>query len=295
MHGVFEQQGDMVVFVPHFPFAEDTAYALLVDGRIAGTIEHAAVPSTAPPTTVIDIYPSSAEVPLNLLRMFVQFSAPMCEGQVRTAIHVCRATDGTRLSDVLLNTHTELWDPDRRRLTLLLDPGRIKRGLASHLEAGYPLIEGVAIDLTVLPSFRDAEGRPLRSGATRRYLVGPPLRARVDPALWQFSVPLAGTRGALTVTFDRPLDRALLAHAIAVRTKDGAVIPGEATIHEGERSWQFEPHGPWASEGHALAIDTRLEDVAGNSLVRIFDRDLARRADDPLGPHGLVFVPLPHP
>src|SRR5438093_7158021 len=99
----------------------------------------------------------------------------------------------------------ELWDRAHRRLTLLLDPGRIKRGLAPNAEAGYPLIEDVPIVVRVDAAFRDAAGRPLRAGAQRRYQVGRPLRARVDPTAWRLDCPTAGSTDPLTVAFDRPL------------------------------------------------------------------------------------------
>jgi hypothetical protein len=33
---------------------------------------------------------------------------------------------------------------------------------------------------------------------------------------------------------------------------------------------------------HELIVDALLEDLAGNSLARVFDRDLTRLTDDPL-------------
>ena len=52
------------------------------------------------------------------------------------------------LFDLGLEVGEELWDADQCRLTLFFDPGRIKRGLRPHLEAGPPLTEGEAYRLT---------------------------------------------------------------------------------------------------------------------------------------------------
>ena len=46
---------------------------------------------------------------------------------------------------------------------------------------------------------------------------------------------------------------------------------------EGEGSWSFAPDAPWRGATHVLAVETRLEDLAGNSLARVFDRDLTLR------------------
>jgi hypothetical protein len=266
-------------------------YALLVQatpgapgavGRETWTIERPA-PHRAPATDVVALYPSAAEVPLNLLKLYLYFSGPMSEGWAARAVHVRRADTGTPLEGVFLPMEPELWDRARRRLTLLLDPGRIKRGLAPNAEAGYPLIEGAPIVVGVDPAFRDAAGRPLRAGAERRYAVGPALRARVEPAGWRFDRPAAGTRDPLSVTFDRPLDRALLGHSLWVHDGAGAPLAGQAAVGPDERGWRFAPRAPWVAGRYALIVDPRLEDLAGNSLIRVFDRDLSRPEDAPAG------------
>jgi hypothetical protein len=114
---------------------------------------------------VTGIRPTADEVPVNLLRLCVWFSAPMsyAAGQVRLA-----RDDGSIIADALLPTEHELWDASRRRLTVLLDPARIKRGLPSHQEIGYPLRSGEPFRLVVGDGCRDAQGLPLRRSAERR-------------------------------------------------------------------------------------------------------------------------------
>ncbi|MFD7944198.1 hypothetical protein [Streptomyces sp. NPDC059744] len=75
----------------------------------------------------------------------------------------------------LLPVEYELWDAAHERLTVLLDPARIKRGLVGHVTNGYPLRSGESICLIVGPGFRDARGVPLRRGgkAARRRAVVP--------------------------------------------------------------------------------------------------------------------------
>ena len=41
------------------------------------------------------------------------------------------------------------------------------------------------------------------------------------------------------------------------------------------------PREPWAPGTHQLNVDPVLEDLAGNSVSRVFDRDLARAGDAP--------------
>lgn len=284
--GRFLVRDGAIWFAPRFPFADGVSYSLLVEsGRDVDCAEVWDIrrpSSDATPTTeVVAIYPTAAELPVNLLRVYVQFSAPMSEGWAASAISVTREDTGETLDDVFLPPDPELWDPDRKRLTMLLDPGRIKRGLVPNLEFGYPLVEGTTVRISVDPAFRDAAGQPLRAGAERSYSIGPALRSRIDPTVWGLTAPDAGSREPLAVEFDRPLDHGLLQHCLSVRDAAGQDVRGMGKIGEGERSWRFTPAVPWRAGAYQLAVEPRLEDVAGNSPARVFDRDVTKVEDAP--------------
>jgi hypothetical protein len=289
MAGRLAPDGAGACFVPRFGFVDGTAYAVTVDGQAAGVL---ARPRPARPATaqVLAIHPAAGEVPRNLLRCYLWFSAPMSEGQA--AAHV-RLTDdaGTPLPGALLPAEHELWDGGHRRLTVLLDPARIKRGLAGHREAGYPLRAGQPVRLVVGAGFRDAAGTPLRAGAERRYTVGPDERRRVEPGGWTLTIPAAGGTEPLRVTFGRPLDHGLLARCLHVTGPDGLRVDGTPQVGPQDRSWQLVPGRAWPAGTHQLVIDPVLEDLAGNSVSRVFDRDLSRPEDNPAAA-GLVTRPF---
>ena len=292
--GCFEIDGEAVYFAPRFPFREGTRYSLLVDAvdeRATGgppgvwTIER---PSAAgsPTTRVLAIYPSVEVLPVNHLRLYVHFSAPMSEGWAARAVHLRRADNSEPLAGAFLEG-PELWDGERRRLTLLLDPGRIKRGLVPNQESGYPLIEGVPVVVRIDAAFRDAEGWPMAAIAERRYEVGPAVRTRVDPARWRCEGPAAGSTDALRVQFERPLDHGLIECCLRVLDAAGKRLAGRTSVLPGEREWRFAPQAPWAPGRHAVIVEPRIEDLAGNSVTRVFDRDLTS-AQDALGPRSCV-------
>ena len=287
-------QHGTVCFVPRFPFAGGVSYSLLVNPSGAG--DSAEVweilrpsPDAVSTTEVVAIYPTAAELPVNLLRVYVHFSAPMSEGWAARAIRVTRADTGETLEGVFLPPEPELWDARRKRLTMLLDPGRIKRGLAPNLELGYPLVEGTTVRVTVDPAFRDATGKPLKAGAERSYSIGPALRSRINPHAWRLTAPAACSQKPLRVEFDRPLDHGLLQHCLSVRDAAGRTVAGVGEVGLGEWSWSFTPDTPWQTGEHALVVEPRLEDVAGNSPARVFDRDVTQ-ADDAPGEPGPVVV-----
>lgn len=284
MAGALDVVGTDTYFVPRFGFVAGTAYSVTVDGAVVATLTYPA--RDAERTTGVEaIHPSTSVVPRNLLRCYVTFTAPMSEGQAARHIRLVDA-DGRPLADALLPVEYELWDTRHRRLTVLLDPARIKRGLVSHVETGYPLRPGRPFRLVVDAGFADARGVPLRSGAERGFRVGADLRGHVRPDRWQPTTPAAGTRDPLVVTFDRPMDRALADRCLTV---DG--VTGTSTVGVGERSWTFTPDLPWSAGEHVLRVDPVLEDVAGNSVTRVFDRDLAEPTDRPGGRTELRFSP----
>ncbi len=283
--GRFLAQDSAIWFVPRFPFSGGVSYSLLVESAAVDAAEIWEIrrpsPEKSPTTEVVAIYPTAAELPVNLLRVYVHFSAPISEGWAARAIRVTRADTGETLGDVFLPPEPELWDSERKRLTMLLDPGRIKRGLVPNLEFGYPLVEGTTVRIAVDPAFRDAAGQPLLAGAERSYSIGPALRARIDPTVWRLIAPAAGSRAPLLVEFDRPLDHGLLQHTLSVRDEADRKVGGVGEVGEGERSWRFTPDVPWQASAYQLVVEPRLEDVAGNSPARVFDRDVTKAEDAP--------------
>jgi hypothetical protein len=282
--GEFHVDGHAVAFVPRFPFVAGISYTVMgtdIDDLGTLTITRPAHDGVAT-TRVVAIHPTATEIPRNHLRLYVHFSAPMSEGRVESHLHVVRADTGEPLVGALLPMGPELWDPNRRRVTVLFDPARIKRGLAPHEQAGYPLQTGVPVEVFVDRRFTDADGLPLVADARRRYEVGGDVRSRVDPYAWLLTLPVAHSRAPLVASFDRPLDHALLQHCLLVAGSDGEPVEGQATIAEGETSWRFTPAAPWLTGRHTLVVDGRLEDLAGNSVTRVFDRELDNPAHDPL-------------
>ena len=55
--------------------------------------------------------------------------------------------------------------------------------------------------------------------------------------------------------------------------RDGELIKGKILIKKEDRSFSFYPDKLWTSGNYYLKTDSRLEDLAGNNLNRLFDRD----------------------
>jgi hypothetical protein len=288
--GRWSRVGDALRFTPRFPFPRGRSYVLVRTTDDAGSgdprwaevarLDRAAA-ETVPTATVVEIHPTAAVVPENLLRLSVTFSAGMDEGSAAGRVHL-EDEAGRPVAQALLPMPPELWDRPRRRLTLLLEPGRIKRGLVPNVELGAPLARTASVALVVDSGVRDADGTGLVAGARRRYRVGPAVRLRVAPERWQVRWPAAGSPDPLVVDFERPLDHVLALRCLRLTTAGGAAVAGRVSLDDGQVRWCFTPLAPWPAGPWQLHVDTTLEDLAGNSVRRVFDRDLARPQDDPL-------------
>ena len=272
--GTWTFEADAARFTPFFPPVPATMHAVVaLTGSGWTELCRVRVPAVElkPSTRVLSIDPGGNRLPANVLRISVTFSAPMEQGGAAGRFHLL-AEDGGELIGALLPMPPELWDRPCRRLTVLLDPGRIKRGLQPNIQAGPPLVPGNSVTFVVDGQLTDAAGAPLVSAVQRTYRIDEPIRTRVDPGRWDVSWPdSAGNQ--LVVRFGRSLDRALVGRCLKVVDLDGRVVPGEAVLDQDATIWTFTP-AVASVAGWSLHVHPDLEDVAGNSVRRPFDRDL---------------------
>jgi hypothetical protein len=293
MLGAYEFAGEAVRFKPRFPLDRGITYRAVFDGRkVPGGFGNAvrldesfmlSSSPAGPPASVVAIYPSAGELPENLLRFYVQFSAPMSQGGSYGFVSL-RDSTGAEIERPFLELPQELWSPDGTRITLLLEPGRVKHGLVPRAELGPILSAGRSYMLTVDAKWPDAEGRPLKESARKTFRAVKADAAQPDPRLWKIDPPLAGSREPLSVRFPKPLDQAMLQHMLRVvylRAVPGASpvrseVVGRVRIADEEKAWSIEPRDPWPAGRYALTASTKLEDPAGNSIGRPFEVDLNR-------------------
>ena len=180
---------------------------------------------------------------------------------------------GKPLDLPFLEVDQELWDAETKRLTVLFDPGRIKRGVLPRDEAGTALTEGAEYTLVINSEWRDHNGAPLLSEFRKKFRVLPEARAGIELKSWSLKPPSTGD-SALIVDFPAPLDYALLNRLLTVLGPEGRPVDGTITLARNEAQWQFRPDKPWSAGAHELRVDTALEDVAGNRVGRPFDVDV---------------------
>jgi hypothetical protein len=282
MLGSYRLSEGAVVFQPRFPLRPGVKYRAVyraVNPEVTATFEIPAV-RAAPSTRVEQVYPTTGLLPGNQLKFYICFTAPMQRGEAWRRVHLYDAS-GKLVELPFLELQQELWDPDYKRLTVLFDPGRIKRGLLPLQEAGPAIEEGKEYSLVIDPTWHDASGAPLTEVFRKTFRVAPADRTPPDTKEWRVTPPAAGSTAALVLDFPKPLDYALLQHLIEVFDAQRRPLPGDISIGPEETRWQFTPAAAWKAGEYQVRVDTSLEDLAGNRIGRPFDVDTFERVERP--------------
>jgi hypothetical protein len=283
MLGTYRLNGSTIEFKPRFPLQPGIRYrAILQPSQLpkshAGLTPvssslHLPERAIVPSTTVAEIYPTATELPENLLKFYLQFSAPMSGGHIYEHIHLLNEK-GQPVELPFLEIDEELWNPAMTRLTLFIDPGRIKRGVTPLEEVGPALELGRHYTLVIDSAWQDANGAPLKASYRKSLQVIPPDRTPINLERWKITAPTAGSSQPLSVRFDRPMDFALAQRVIRVLSDRQEMVEGTVGFQEQERVWLLTPVRPWGRGRYELLIQTTLEDLAGNNIGKSFEVDL---------------------
>jgi hypothetical protein len=284
-HEVLE---DAVRFIPHFPFEPGVRFRAIFDPRPLGRPAFSDVltlafslpreKTSAARTQVQHVFPSADALPENVLRFYVCFSHSMQRGRAEKHIALL-GPDGRPAPDTLYRPPVELWDRSMRHLTILLDPGRLKREVGPNRELGPPLTVGREYTLAIGSGMVDSSGHRLRKCFYKSFRVAEAVRERIAVERWKILPPATKSPQPLALMFPQPMDWALLRRTISIVAEGGRRIDGCVAIDQGERRWSFTPTSPWAAGSYCVRVASSLEDVCGNSLLEPFDRRLRSASD----------------
>jgi hypothetical protein len=281
--GSYRVEDGVLRFEPRFPLVPGLAYRAVFElsqvptraARRESTIQKELIivkPKTEP-ARIVQVFPTTDRLPENQLKFYLVFSAPMARGDVYRHIKLLDEK-GQAVELPFLELDQELWDKSAQRLTVFCDPGRIKRGLKPREEFGPVLTEGKRYTLVIDTGLEDANGNPLKEPFRKVFQALAPDDTQPDPKTWKLQAPAVGTKAPLTVTSPKPLDRALFERLVWVVDSRGRKVAGTVAVTHEEKVWQFTPTAAWQAGTYRLVADSRLEDLAGNSIARPFEVDV---------------------
>ena len=220
------------------------------------------------PDIKIRIYPFSKILPANILRFYIHFSRPAEAHFDRKQLWLLNDKEQV-IHEPFLVLSQELWSLDGLRLTILMEPGRIKRGLGTGPAHDPAFVVGQTYSLVVTVL-----------GHSKRHVfhVSDPVLKELDESCWRLISPVAGSFDPVILYFERVMDAALLENEIGVLLHTGEVIQAQVLLAQGGTAAQIIPTRPWRAEEHFLVASERLEDVCGNRLGEALDHDLMDRS-----------------
>jgi hypothetical protein len=212
----------------------------------------------------IRISPQAKVLPANTLRFYIQFPRPGEAHFDRDQLWLLNEEQQV-VQDPFLVLSQELWSPDGRRLTVLMEPGRIKRGIGADPSHDPALVVGRTYSLVVT-----ALGQTVR----HTFRVTDPVLEAVDETSWRLVSPAVGSLDAAVVRFDRVMDAALCEDEIGILSPAGELVQTRVSLAPDGTALQLIPNRPWSAGEHRLVVSNRLEDVCGNRLGEALDHEL---------------------
>lgn len=276
VQGRYTIENGYLVFSPYFPFEKGMAYVVRTKNAVLDsnyTYQSFQVGKKQPvdKAEVVSIYPSANELPENLLRFYFYFNTPMKKGQALKHLQLIDSM-GNIDNHAFMEFKQELWSADGKRLTILFDPGRIKRGVSTNMELGPALLEGKRYTLDISGDWEDVYGQKLTIKTIKEFVVGKAYRHQIKVNELEIQKPEANSDDTLSIFFDRIVDHALVQSMIRIEDENKNLIVGYWETSEEEKTIQFIPEKTWKKGSYQIIMDSSMEDVSGNNLNNLLDQ-----------------------
>ncbi len=284
-------QGDTLTLTPTYSLSPGETYEARVttsDGKISERkFYHHPAPEAAAPR-VIRVLPDTGKVPANLLKFYLEFDQPMREGiEIFDKIHLIDLATHTEVDSPW--RRQELWSPNGKRLTLWIHPGRIKQGVNLRTELGPVLFPDRKYELILDETIQTPDGRKLEKSFRHTFETTAEDRTLLDMSSWEILAPQT-PRSPLVINTKKALDPWLATRHMVI-LHHGKEIPTTMTwdlsqtrfeliSEQSNRVQSATQQGTipssWISGDYSIRIDEFLEDLAGNTALRVFDTDLSK-------------------
>ncbi len=271
LFGERKREGNVITFVPAVALTPGETYVANLEFIVGESVrkEYYVPKEKGVAPGLVSVYPGGETLPANLLKFYLHFDQAMREGrEIFDQIHLKDAETGVSVKSPW--RRQELWSDDAKRLILFIHPGRIKQGLQLRAEMGPVLEEGKKYTLTISGDVRGARGLAMGKDYEMSFKTSAPVREQVRPEQWALEIPRAGSGEPLIVTTGSALDPYLVMRHCEIPGKGLAKVEW----NDSQKVFRFFPEQKWAAGDYELEVGQYLEDLAGNTPVRVFDTDL---------------------
>jgi hypothetical protein len=218
---------------------------------------------------ILAIYPTTDSIPVNILRFYIQFSAPMQEMDILKHIKLSNE-EGKNITGVFFENQYELWNENRTKVTLIVDPGRVKLGLLANNKMGRAFDVGKRYTLTIDSLLLDFNDQQLKENLTKTFLAVQADTIPPDTKIWQLTLPKVNTQDIITIDFKDKIDH-ISAQTLIKVFQNNKEIHGLISLTNKEQKYTFMPDKNWKKGSYQILLHASLEDIAANSVNQVFD------------------------
>jgi len=269
--GDFLVENNSISFKPYWALDKKLTYEVFWNDQLVKVILPNDSKNT-PPTKVLTVYPTINVLPENLLKFYIHFSNKMSEAQSAKYITLLKNGKDT-VRRAFLDLQPELWDKDNSLLTIWIEPGRLKRDLGPNRILGPTLEAGNDYSLIISKEWKNQKGMALVHDYVKRFEVIEADREYPKIKNWDIDIPKSHSNQPLNINFNEPLDYILAGEVIDI-IGERKWMTGQINVFPDGRQWSFIPDEMWLPGNYTIRVKTKLEDLAGNNLNRLFDTDL---------------------
>ncbi|MFT5890937.1 MAG: hypothetical protein ACI9Y7_001036 [Dokdonia sp.] len=280
MLGNLTQSATKVQFIPILPFQKNSNYTVVYKKQTYPFI--IALDPSYDYVHIEAIYPNTTTLPSNFLKWYIRFSKPVNPSKIYEHIHLIDNRTNTKVDRALLPLETPLVSDDGTLLTIWIEPGRQKRDLGPNKRLGEVLIPGVSYTLVIDKDLKDHQGIPMNMAYTHSFTVGTSDRVKPTISSWKFELPTLHTKEPLHINFQEFLDYGSLQNGLHIIDTSGNKLEGEFLINSNQKSIIFTPLSNWNKETYIIYCKPIIEDLSGNNLERLFDRDITLKTTLPM-------------
>ncbi|WP_109300871.1 hypothetical protein [Aquimarina sp. AU474] len=264
---------DNLQFAPIVPFSINQEYTIVYDDFIEYFKIN--IPKSYSYLTVTSVYPSAKKIPANILKWYIQFSEPINETWVYKHVQF-RNAQGDTLSRAALALNNALVSDDGKLLTIWVEPGRQKRDLIPNKQLGAVFETGKSYTLWIQKTLKNKDGTPMQNDYVHYFEIEKADRKQPEITTWTVDTPMPNSISDLTVHCNESLDYGSIIHSLAIQDKNGKEVMGTWTLQNAETILSFTPLLPWIADTYKIICNSRIEDLAGNNLERMFDQNIEK-------------------
>ncbi|WP_299252616.1 Ig-like domain-containing protein [uncultured Aquimarina sp.] len=264
------QTNEGILFIPIVPFGWNQKYTLVYNHIIE--YFELTIPKNYESLSVTEVYPSTPILPSNILKLYIRFSKPINTASVYDHIRFINLA-GDTLSRTILPLENPLISNDRKLLTLWIEPGRQKRGLGPNKQLGR-VFNKDTYRLIVTKDIKDSNGISMQKDFIHSFNIGNTDRIKPTIDDWKIDIPKINSISKLLVHCSEPMDYGSLQDNINIVDSNTLEVKGMWQLLEQETILSFQPKEPWKKGNYQILCNPEIEDLAGNNLSRLFDKEI---------------------